>query len=137
MLKITAILSTIVVAITLQSGRPFSYNHPASIVNPCSDSLVDLWRSDSLGCMRLRNYEMGVKLAIKYTLKRKSVGDIIALLGQPNKTIHYKDKGVILRYFYNTCCRDGKLDLECDFAWLDFNFSDSANNSSKIEGGIL
>ena len=106
-------------------------------VEQYGDTLIIQWHEDSLGCKKLRSYEKASLIIANYSLKSKSLKDIINLLGDPNKKIEYNKTGTIIRYYYNTCCQEGKLNFECDYSWLDFIFSDSTAASCKIGGGKM
>ncbi len=98
-------------------------------------SAMDDWKKDSLGCIGLRDFNKITLLIDSFQLKEKSYTDVIVILGKPNKEIVYKTDGIILRYLYHTCCRDGKLDPECDYSWTDFIFKDRRKSGCIISGG--
>jgi hypothetical protein len=105
-----------------------------TIVN--NDSLLIAWRKDSLGCLKLRSYESIQVLVEKYDLTKKYPQEIINLIGKPNKEF-IEGKKKILTYYYNTCCKDGILDKECDYSWIDFSFTDSTINISKMSSATM
>jgi len=98
------------------------------------DSLILQWRNDSLGCKKIRNYEMAVLITRNYDLTHKSTNGIIDLLGKPNKIIGFKKNGVILRYYYDSCCQNGKVNYECDYSTWEFVFADKNERVSQIGG---
>lgn len=101
-----------------------------------NDTLLNNWVKDSLGCLHIRNYETGIALSKKYALTSKSNVEVAGVLGTPNKII-VDGKTKVLRYYYNTCCVNGVLSKECDYAWVDFTFADSTISKCIITGGVM
>jgi len=102
------------------------------------DELLTQWREDSLGCKKIRTHRKAQLIIEKYGLKNKTISQIIELIGQPNKQISKSKNGLILRYYYNTCCKDGKINLlECDYSWVDFIFNNRGDNKCNIGGGVI
>lgn len=101
-----------------------------------SDTLLNNWLKDSLGCLHTRNHATGLALSKKYALTGKSVDEIITVLGAPNKIIA-EGKTKVLRYYFNTCCANGKLINECDYSWMDFSFADFSISKCIVTGGDM
>ena len=83
---------------------------------------LELWRKDSLACLKLRNSELAYELSIELNLKKSTKENIISLLGQPfsfahTKTLSVYDEekdsnklvdGEILQYIVDCICLEGK-----------------------------
>lgn len=142
MIKLALLLSSLIYLISC-SGTPNSGqkgNH--AIVDKVhhigfNDSLLTQWRQDSIGCLKYRTYEIVKQLNTIYQLEKKTSSDLVELLGEPNRIIRTEAKGKVYRYFYNTCCKDGVLDKECDYSWVDFNFETNQSNSNFITSGTM
>lgn len=144
MIKAALLLSSLIYLLSC-SGSP-NYRQEGNNVKAASkeqqriivnDTLLIKWHQDSLGCLKYRSYEIVQQLNIKYQLEKKASSDLVKLLGEPNRIIDTEAKGKVYRYFYNTCCKNGKLDKECDYSWVDFNYESSKSNSCLITAGTM
>ena len=81
------------------------------------------WQKDKYGCLKLRTKELAEKLIKKNNLYEKRREDFLQVFGEPNKTKQEGDKYVILIYYFDTACRDGKLQKDSDKCYANFYFS--------------
>ena len=116
--KINLFLYTLVVLISSSCNnnterRNFENNN---------DSLVSIWKKDSMGCLHLRNFEMAEKIFSQYKLKDKSPEYITKLLGNPNKIVKTSSETRYI-FFYNSSC-NAKTNIAIDsMVWrIEFYF---------------
>lgn len=102
-----------------------------------SDSLITKWKEDSLGCKKIRSSLLIKKIIDKYELKAKGAGYVRQLLGEPNRIENADDSGIVLRYYFDTCCKNDKLYLEeCDYSWVTFDYKNKLDNQCYIIIGV-
>jgi hypothetical protein len=81
-----------------------SYN----IKNVDEGTLIILtdWREDKNGCRRLRDVSKGYYLYDHLGLKKKSMDQIIQILGEPSAIISTPQQEMVVRYITGANCKD-------------------------------
>lgn len=75
-------------------------------VDVYTDSLAVLsmqWKSDSLGCDKVRSINIFDRLLKGYSLEQKSKTEFINALGVPNEEEKYTNKTILIYYFNSIC----------------------------------
>ena len=85
------------------------------------NEFLTLWRSDSIGCNRLRDFEMLEEYVEKFELKGKDTNLILGIFKEPNNRINYSIS-YELEYYSDSFCLDSKL--EKVFSSIFFSFQD-------------
>jgi len=81
------------------------------VENVSVDTLGNLskqWRSDSLGCNKVRSIEVFEKLFKEYSLQGKDEGKFVKVLGMPNNEEVYADRRIII-YYFNSICKANQI----------------------------
>lgn len=101
-------------------------------VNDSTLRVLEEWRIDSLGCMKLRGKQKSQFLVNSLGLKGRSKWHLISALGKPNvaKTeseyVSTQESGFeMLRYYFDSICYGGAVVDSVDKCWADFLFSKS------------
>ena len=93
------------------------------------DSLLKIWKADSLGCLGLRTEEFANLLIDSFELVTKNSQEIIDFLGKPNK-IYTDDSIISIRYYTNSYCDINMLTSDkLVHCAMDFYFRNKKVNS--------
>lgn len=83
------------------------------------------WKTDSLGCKRIRTKELAEKLVIENSLEEKTISDFENIFGKPNKS-EVVEEAVIFSYYFNAMCRNNKFLDTADYCVAEFRFVQDA-----------
>jgi hypothetical protein len=89
------------------------------------DSLIIIWRQDSLGCEGKRSFQIAETLYSKYNFSCKNYQEVIDILGMPNEQLKGKNYYyTTLVYYYNAVCNSNTNDVIDSMKWsIKFQFN--------------
>jgi len=96
-----------------------------------TDTLLVQWKNDSLGCSGFRTAEKAKSLYKQYDLKLKTSGEIIKLLGKPNKIIGNGTQ-LSLAYYFDTKCSEGKVIDSIEHCTASFFYINRAKKDCSL-----
>lgn len=81
------------------------------------------WLEDSVGCLKKRSPELSDKLIKEYNLENCSIEEFKKVFGEPNKIhVDSTNSRIELTYYFDSFCKDGRIDLEMDYCWIEYVF---------------
>lgn len=86
--------------------------------NKDETNLLNEWKVDSFGCLKYRTKERAFYIKDSLDLMNKSSSFIINKLGAPN-TIRKEANTEILKYYFNTVCRENIFVDSLDYCWIE------------------
>lgn len=112
-------------------------------ISEISDStllILEEWRLDSLGCMRLRNMDKILKVASELDLIGKSREFVVQVFGPPNfvKSVELYIPSIDeqtftgVGYYFDSICRNAALVDSSDKCWIEFLVSQKTNTVVDI-----
>ncbi|WP_343636026.1 hypothetical protein [Fluviicola sp.] len=94
--------------------------------------LVENWRTDSLGCKKLRTKQASEIIIDSLKLENRTQTEFLRVFCNPNM-IDERDGKQILSYYFDAICRDGKFIDSLDHCIAEFTFkSDRLVGSNYI-----
>jgi hypothetical protein len=82
---------------------------------------IEMWQSDSLGCQKLRTKQIAEKIIDSLRLESTAKADFLKVFG--NSNIESKrGSNIILGYYFDAICRDGKFIDSADYCIAEFTF---------------
>jgi len=91
-----------------------------SDVSEASNSQIDEWKMDSLGCDHIRTLEMAFEIAEQEDLLNKSYEEVCKVMGPPNED-SIKGTERTLKYYYKSACYEGEV-IRGGVCWALFEF---------------
>ncbi|GIV45094.1 MAG: hypothetical protein KatS3mg035_2222 [Bacteroidia bacterium] len=85
---------------------------------------INDWQKDKEGCLKLRTKVLAEKLIIEHELYEKGKNDFLKIFGQPNE-IRQNEKQLILIYYFDTVCQDGRIQKNGDKCYANFYFNNN------------
>jgi len=82
---------------------------------------VILWKSDSLGCEKIRTKEMAEKIIDSLKLSEVNESEFLKYFGNPNTRVN-REENIVLGFYFDALCRDNKLIDSADYCIAEFTF---------------
>lgn len=94
---------------------------PEQQMNKEIQRFIEQWKSDSLGCQKLRNKEKAEAIIDSLKLDSTNQVEFLEVFGKPNADKE-REGDLILSYYFDALCADGMLVDSADYCIAEFTF---------------